>query len=192
MTSPASDRREEKPVKRANQRGVARLAAVQALYQMDLTGAKLMDVVNEFENFRIGREVDSEESDDISLEADRQWFRAILSGVVAEQKKLDPLIHRNLPPDWPLQRIETLLRSILRAGTWELNFKRDVPARVIISEYVDVAKAFFEEDEPKLVNGLLDRLARLSREGGDGLRDKPEEQTEAAPAPGGEEDGETA
>ena len=150
--------------KAANKRGVARLAAVQALYQMDLTGTKLNDVVNEFENFRFGKEVDGEIGSEKYREADAQWFRAILAGVVSGQKLIDPLIHHNLPSDWPLKRIETLLRAILRAGTWELRDRADVPAKVIISEYVDVAKAFYEAEEPKLVNGLLDRLARTLRE----------------------------
>lgn len=150
--------------KAANKRGVARLAAVQALYQMDLTSAKLMDVVNEFESYRFDQEVDGEEGSDKYRAADVQWFRAVLAGVIEEQKQIDPLIHHNLPSDWPLKRIETLLRSILRAGTWELRKRKDVPAKVIISEYVDVAKAFYDDDEPKLVNGLLDRLARTLRD----------------------------
>ena len=150
--------------KAANKRGAARLAAVQALYQMDLTSARLMDVVAEFENFRLGKEVDPEEGPDTYREADPQWFRAILSGVLAEQKKIDPLIAKTLPPDWPLARIETLLRAVLRAGTWELMAKKDVPARVVINEYVDVARAFFEEDEHKLVNSVLDRIARTHRD----------------------------
>lgn len=157
---PSTRRRSDKP---ANQRGAARLAAVQALYQMDLTGARLMDVAAEFENFRLGREVDADTGPDQYRQADAQWFRAILAGVIAGQKEIDPLIHAKLPPDWPLSRIETLLRAILRAGVWELAAKKDVPASVIINEYVDVAKAFFDEDEPKLVNGLLDQAAHELR-----------------------------
>ncbi|MBL1406751.1 MAG: transcription antitermination factor NusB [Rhizobiales bacterium] len=150
--------------KAANKRGVARLAAVQALYQMDLTSAKMLDVVNEFEQFRFDQEVDGEEGSDKYRAADTAWFRAVLAGVIEDQGQIDPLIHHNLPSDWPLKRIETLLRAILRAGTWELRKRKDVPAKVIISEYVDVAKAFYEDDEPKLVNGLLDRLARTLRD----------------------------
>lgn len=150
--------------KAANKRGVARLAAVQALYQMDLTSAKMMDVVNEFESYRFDQEVDGEEGSDKYRAADTAWFRAVLAGVIEEQGQIDPLIHHNLPSDWPLKRIETLLRAILRAGTWELRKRKDVPAKVIISEYVDVAKAFYDDDEPKLVNGLLDRLARTLRD----------------------------
>lgn len=151
-------------IKQANKRGSARLAAVQALYQMDLTGAKLMEVVSEYENFRLGKEIDSDAGPDKYRAADPQWFRAILSGVVSEQKQIDPIIQTALPSEWPLARLETLLRSILRAGVWELLAKQDVPAKVIINEYLDVTKAFFEEDEYKLVNGLLDRVARKHRE----------------------------
>lgn len=143
---------------------MARLAAVQALYQMDLTGAKLMDVVSEFENGRLGREVDADTGPDTYRDADAGWFRSILSGVLKDQAKIDPIIHRNLPEGWPIDRIETLLRAILRAGTWEILDRTDVPAKVAINEYVDVAKAFFEEDEFKLVNAVLDRIARKSRE----------------------------
>lgn len=150
-------------VKLANKRGAARLAAVQALYQMDLTSQKLMSVIAEFENFRLGKEVDSDVGPETYREADPAWFRSILSGVIAEQKRIDPVIQKVLPPDWPLARIETLLRSILRAGVWELLAKKDVPAKVIINEYLDVTKAFFEEDEYKLVNGALDRVARKHR-----------------------------
>jgi N utilization substance protein B len=151
-------------VKQSNKRGSARLAAVQALYQMDLTSARLMDVVSEYENLRLGKEVDADAGPDTYREADPQWFRAVLAGVVAEQKRIDPIIQKTLPPDWPLSRVETLLRAILRAGVWELLAKKDVPAKVIINEYLDVTKAFFEEDEFKLVNGLLDRVARKHRD----------------------------
>ena len=143
----------------ANKRGAARLAAVQALYQMDLTEGRLLDIVNEYENLRLGQEVDG----DTYVEADAGWFRGIVSGVVAEQKSIDPVIHAALTPDWPLSRIDTLLRAVLRAGVFELRSRKDVPARVIITEYVDVAKAFYEEDEPKMVNGVLDTVARKLR-----------------------------
>ena len=91
------------------------------------------------------------------------WFRSIVSGVVAEQRRLDPLIRSALTADWPLSRLDSLLRAILRAGAYELPSRGDVPTAVIVSEYVDIAKAFFEEDEPKIVNAVLDRLARRIR-----------------------------
>ena len=86
--------------------------------------------------------------------------RAIVSGVVENQRALDPAIRASLTEDWPLSRLDATLRAILRAGAWELSAKKDVPVPVIVNEYVDVARAFFEGDEPKIVNAVLDRLAR--------------------------------
>lgn len=143
----------------ANKRGAARLGAVQALYQMDIGGTPLQQVVAEFENVRLGKEIDGEQY----LEADAAYFRGILAGVVKEQVQLDPLIHKALTPDWPLARIDSLLRAVLRAATFELLKRKDVPAKVIINEYVDVTKAYFLEDEPKMVNGVLDHIARELR-----------------------------
>ncbi len=143
----------------ANKRGVARLAAVQALYQMDVAGTGVMEVVAEYEAFRLGKEVDGAQY----LDADPQWFRAIVAGVVDEQLRLDPMIHQALTEDWPLSRLDSTLRAILRAGAWELKTRKDVPTAVIVSEYVDIAKAFYAEDEPKLVNAVLDRLAFVIR-----------------------------
>ena len=154
-----------KPVERgarpANQRGAARLAAVQALYQMDLSGATLPEVIAEFEAYRLGKEVDGDQY----RNADAAFFRDIVAGVVRDQKVLDPAIDRTLAKGWPLTRIDTTLRAILRAGAFELMNRTDVPARVVISEYVDVAKAFFEDDAPAVVNAVLDGLARELRAG---------------------------
>jgi N utilization substance protein B len=154
--SPKAADREQRP---ANQRGAARLAAVQALYQMDLSGATLPEVIAEFESFRLGKEVDGTQYRD----ADAAFFRDIISGVVREQRLIDPAIDQALSKDWPLTRIDTTLRAILRSGTFELTSRRDVPARVVISEYVDVAKAFFEDEVPGMVNGVLDALAKSIR-----------------------------
>jgi len=143
----------------ANRRGAARLAAVQALYQMDLAGATLPDVLAEFEAHRLGREVDGEQYRD----ADPNFFRDIVSGVVRDQRALDPAIHAALTPGWPLARIDATLRAILRCGAHELRSRTDVPARVVISEYVDVARAFHEADAAGMVNAVLDTLAHASR-----------------------------
>lgn len=143
----------------ANQRGAARLAAVQALYQMDVGGASLPDVIAEFETYRLGKELDGDQYRD----ADRAFFRDIVAGVVRDQRGLDPAIDAALSPDWPLARLDTTLRAILRAGAFELASRPDVPGRVVISEYVEVAKAFFEEEVPGMVNGVLDTLARKLR-----------------------------
>lgn len=150
--------------RQANKRGTARLAAVQALYQMDIVGTGLLEIAAEYEAYRLGKEVDGE----IYREADAQWFRAILSGVVEHQKEIDPVIRQSLMDDWPLSRLDSTLRAILRAGVYELMMRPDVPVAVIVSEYVDIAKAFYEEDEPKLVNAVLDRVARRVRGEGRG------------------------
>ena len=156
---PAGKRDPERPARPANQRGAARLAAVQALYQMELGGTTLPEVLAEFESYRLGKEVDGEQYRD----ADPQFFRDIVAGVVREQQSLDPIVHETLQGGWPLARIDATLRAILRAGAYELSARADVPARVVIAEYVDVAKAFFEDEVPGIVNGVLDALARSLR-----------------------------
>ena len=148
-----------RPFRPANKRGAARLSAVQALYQMDVGGTGVLEVVREYELHRLGKEIDGDQY----READAAWFRAIVSGVVEQQKQLDPMIRSALLEDWPLSRIDSTLRAILRAGTYELVNRRDVPVAVIVTEYVDVAGAFFDEDEPKMVNAVLDRLAKKLR-----------------------------
>ena len=143
----------------ANRRGAARLAAVQALYQMDLGGISLPEVIAEFETYRLGQELDGARYRD----ADRAFFRDIVTGAVHEQRALDPAIDDALMAGWPLARLDATLRAILRAGAFELASRPDVPARVVISEYVEVAKAFFEGEVPAMVNGVLDTLARSRR-----------------------------
>src|SRR5438876_8877348 len=145
--------------RRANRRGAARLAAVQALYQMDLAATPLHDILAEFESHWIGREVEGEQY----LPAEAAFFRDVVGGVVAEQRKLDPMIDAALERSWPLKRIETILRAVLRAGAYELDHKRDVPARVVVSEYVDVANAFVDREETGMVNAVLDQIARQLR-----------------------------
>ena len=151
---------EEKPaVKPANQRGAARLAAVQALYQMDVGGAGVLEVVAEYEAHRLGQELDGE----TYLKADASWFRSIVSGVVRDQVKIDPIVRSALQNDWPLSRLDSTLRAILRAGTFEILERKDVPVPVIVTEYVEIAQAFFEGEEPKIVNAVLDRIAKQAR-----------------------------
>ncbi|EKF58439.1 transcription antitermination factor NusB [Allorhizobium sp. NPDC080224] len=147
------------PVKPANQRGAARLAAVQALYQMDIAGSGVLEVVAEYEAHRLGQEVDGE----TYLKADASWFRSIVAGVVRDQTKIDPLIRGALQDDWSLSRMDSTVRAILRSGTFELIERKDVPIAVIVTEYVEIAQAFFTEDEPKLVNAVLDRIAKQVR-----------------------------
>ena len=145
--------------RKANRRGAARLAAVQALYQMDIAGTGVNDILTEFESHWIGREVEGAQY----LPAEAAFFRDIVSGVVREQRSLDPLVDRALAAGWPLKRIEAILRAVLRAGAYELGHRNDVPARVVVSEYVDVASAFVDKDETGMVNAVLDQIARQLR-----------------------------
>lgn len=145
--------------KKANKRGAARLAAVQALYQMDIGGAGINDIFAEFESHWLGNEVEGDQY----LPAEEAFFRDVVAGVLRDQNKLDPLIDDALSKGWPLARIEAILRAVMRAGCYELEHRMDIPARVIISEYVDVAHAFVEGDETGMVNAVLDQIARQFR-----------------------------
>ena len=142
-------------------RSQARLAAVQALYQMDLAETDLAAVIEEFKAHRLG----SDTENGTSAQADLEHFAGLLRGVVRRQREIDPMIDRQLAEGWRLTRIDSIVRAILRSAAFELMELADVPPRVIISEYVEVAHAFFEGDEPKVVNGVLDSLARKLRPG---------------------------
>jgi len=142
-------------------RSSARTAAVQALYQMDLAGTDLNEVIDEFVNHKLP--VEDEEDDETVAEPDPTFFAEILRGVVRRQRDVDPLIDQALATGWRLVRVDSILRATLRAGVFELLERPDVPARVVINEYINVAHSFFAEDEPKVVNGILDRLARKLR-----------------------------
>ena len=154
--SPAS-----KEGRKANRRGAARLAAVQALYQMDIAGTGSTEILAQFESHWIGREVEGNQY----LPAEAAFFREVVNGVVREQRSLDPLIDAALAQTWPLKRIEAILRAVLRAGAFELGHRNDVPARVVVAEYVDVANAFVDREETGMVNAVLDQLARKLRAG---------------------------
>jgi transcription antitermination protein NusB len=147
------------PSKKANRRGAARLAAVQALYQMDIAGAGLNDIFAEFESHWLGSEVEGE----TYLPAEAAFFRDVVSGVVRDQTKLDPLVDDALAKSWPLKRIDAIIRAVMRAGAYELEHRKDVPARVVVTEYVDVANAFVDREETGMVNAVLDQLARRFR-----------------------------
>jgi N utilization substance protein B len=144
---------------RAASRSAARLAAVQALYQMDMTGIDLTEVITEFEAHRLGQEIEGCQYADVEPE----FFRDLVEGVVREQLNIDRMIDKQLAEGWRLTRVDSILRAILRAGAYEILVRSDVPARVVITEYVDIAHAFFAEDEPKVVNGILDRLGHRAR-----------------------------
>jgi transcription antitermination protein NusB len=153
------DSAEAKEPRKANKRGAARLAAVQALYQMDLAGTGLNEILAEFESHWLGCEVEGAQY----RPAEAAYFRDIVGGVVREQTRLDPQIDAALARGWPLRRIEAVLRAVLRAGAYELACRSDVPARVVMSEYVDVAAAFVDEEETGMVNAVLDQLAHQLR-----------------------------
>ena len=140
-------------------RSAARLAAVQALYQMDLAHTDLSEIIDEFSAHHFG----SANPDSNVTDADPTFFGDLLRGVIAHQRKLDPMLDRQLASGWRLHRIDSILRAVLRAAAYELSERHDVPARVVINEYIDVAAAFFDRDEPKVVNGVLDKLAHRLR-----------------------------
>ena len=140
-------------------RGMARLAAVQALYQMDVAHTDARDVIDEFIRHRFRNEAEKAHYD----RTDEAFFRDLVLGVVAKQRDVDPLIATHLAKGWRLARIDSILRAILRGAAYELRERHDVPVKVIINEYVDIAHAFFGGEEPGVVNGILDAVAREER-----------------------------
>jgi len=140
-------------------RKAARLAAVQALYQIDLTGTNAESVLGEFIKHRLGHEVDG----DTYVAADPKLFADIVRGASARREELDTILSNCLDATWPIDRLEMILRAILRAGAFELLVHVDVHPRIAISEYADVSHAFFAGREPAMVNGVLDKLARTLR-----------------------------
>jgi transcription antitermination protein NusB len=161
-------------------RSGARLAVVQALYEMDISGKGVLDALAEFEAFWIGQEVDGI----AHPPAETAFFRDLLRGTVEEQRAIDPKLDQALAQGWPLRRIEIVLRAILRAGAYELMFRKDVPAAAAISAYVDVAHSFYTADEPGLVNAVLDRLAREVRPGEVGAPKASAKPGSSKPLPG--------
>jgi N utilization substance protein B len=153
--------RQRPPRGEALARSRARLAAVQALYQMDLAGTDLAEVIDDFKTRRLSPEAE----DRTVAGGDIDHFTRVLGGVVRHQREIDPMVDRQLATGWSLIRVNAILRAILRAAAFELMELADVPARVAISEYVNVAHAFFDADEPKVINGVLDQLTRKLRPG---------------------------
>lgn len=140
------------------QRRAARLSAVQAIYQMDVAGEPSKNVVREFRNHRFGHA-----GEPGMIEADEDFFESIISGVVDRQEEVDANIAAHLSEKWSLKRIDITLRAIMRAATFEIMGRPDVPALVIIDEYVSIASDFFEGGEPAFVNGSLDKIAKKVR-----------------------------
>lgn len=142
-------------------RSASRLGAVQALYQSELSETAPSMVISEFLDHRLGKELEG----DRYKAADKVFFGDIVGGVSERSAEIDRQIAGSLPANWPLDRLENLVRAILRCGVYELTARPDVPTPVIINEYVDVAHAFFAEGEPSFINGVLDSVARRVRPG---------------------------
>lgn len=155
MTAPSSG----SGLDTATARRAARLAAVQAIYQMELTGIDAEAVADEFIEHRLSSDPDITA---IGV-ADAEFFGTIVRGVPHHQAEIDAAIAKCLSENWKLGRIDSILRAILRAGAFEFIARHDVPAKVVIDEYVDVAHAFVEEDESAFVNAVLDRMAHRKR-----------------------------
>ena len=145
---------------RIQPRSVARLAAVQALYQMEVSGAGVDSVIREFGEHRFDRDVEGEQL----AAADEIFFADLARGVVANQAKIDQGIVKRLASGWRLERLDATARAVLRAGAFELMYRSDVPTEVVINEYVEIAKSFFEGPESGFINGALDAIARDARD----------------------------
>ncbi|MDP3377465.1 MAG: transcription antitermination factor NusB [Brevundimonas sp.] len=140
-------------------RTVARLAAVQALYQMELAGEGVDTVIEEFSRHRFDGDIEGQ----MLAEADEAWFADVVRGVVTEQKAVDAAIRARLASNWKIERLDATLRALLRSGAWELMRKPEVALEIVIDEYVELAKAFFDDAEAKFVNAALDGVARDTR-----------------------------
>ena len=144
---------------RSRSRSAARLAAVQALYQMEMEATPLANLLREFHDHRLGATIE----DDTYAEAEVDFFDDIVSGVDARRDEIDALVAARLAEGWSLERLDRPMRAILRAGAYELVARPDVPVATVISEYVDVAHAFYDKRETGFVNGLLDAIAKEAR-----------------------------
>ena len=151
---------------RSKARSAARLAAVQALYQQHMEGTALARLLDEFHQHRLGRTIDEDAFDEAEYaEAEVPFFDDIVRGVDARRDEIDALVAARLAAGWSLARLDRTMLQILRAGTYELLARADVPAAVAINEYVEVAKAFFDDGQAKFVNGILDAVAKDARAG---------------------------
>ena len=148
-----------KPPARSRSRSAARLAAVQALYQREMERTPVPQLLHEFHHHRLGATIEGEQYEDAEVD----FFDDLVSGVAAREAELDAAISARLAPDWPLHRLDRPMRQILRAGCYELLARIDVPTGSVISEYLDVAKAFYDKREAAFVNGILDAVAKEVR-----------------------------
>ncbi|WP_296718251.1 transcription antitermination factor NusB [Erythrobacter sp.] len=151
---------------RSKARSAARLAAVQALYQQHMEGTALARLLDEFHQHRLGRTIDDDDFDDAEYaDAEVPFFDDVVRGVDARRDEIDALVAGRLAAGWSIARLDKAMLQVLRAGTYELLARRDVPAAVAINEYVEVAKAFFDDGQAKFVNGILDAVAKDARSG---------------------------
>lgn len=157
VTDPSSDYAK----KLRDARTLARLGAVQALYQMEHSGQGVDAVIREYQRYRLGSELDGE----AIREADDEFFADVVRGVVEAQRPIDPLIDRHLREGWSLKRLDATARAILRSAAYELIRRPDIPAAVVIDEYVEIANDFFGpgEQEPKFINAVLEACGREAR-----------------------------
>ena len=144
---------------RSRSRSAARLAAVQALYQQEMEGTSLPRLLREFHEHRLGATIE----DDTYHQAEHDFFDDVVAGTDARRGEIDEMISAKLAEGWSLERLDRAMRAILRAGTYELIARPDVPVGSVISEYIDVAHAFFDKRESGFVNGLLDAIAKEAR-----------------------------
>jgi len=144
---------------KSTSRSAARLGAVQALFQFDMEKTPLAELLREFHDHRLGKEIE----DDQYVEAEHDFFDEIVIGVTKKQDKIDALITEKLASGWSLKRLDKTMLQILRAGAFELLVREDVPTATVINEYIDVAHAFFDAKESGFVNGLLDAIAKQVR-----------------------------
>jgi N utilization substance protein B len=151
---------------RSKARSAARLAAVQALYQQHMEGTALARLLDEFHQHRLGRTIDEDAFDAAEYaDAEVPFFDDVVRGVDARRDEIDALVASKLASGWSLARLDKTMLQILRAGTYELLARNDVPAPVAINEYVEVAKAFFDDGQARFVNGILDAVAKEARAG---------------------------
>ena len=144
---------------RSSSRSAARLAAVQALYQQEMEGTPVPRLLREFHEHRLGATIEEAQY----VDAEQSFFDDVVSGVDARRVEIDEVIASKLAEGWSLDRLDRPMRAILRAGTYELLARADVPVASVISEYVDVAHAFYDKRESGFVNGLLDSVAKQAR-----------------------------
>lgn len=144
---------------RSISRSAARLAAVQALYQQEMEGTEPARLIHEFHQHRLGATIEG----DTYADAEISFFDDLVSGALARREEIDALIAERLADGWSLERLDKPMKAILRVGTYELVARPDVPVASVISEYVDVADAFYDKREKGFVNGLLDAIAKVSR-----------------------------